>query len=79
MTEIALAWLMGKGAVPVAGATQRSHVEGAVRAAELALTAEENAYLEACYTPHGLVGVMAQNTREAADQPKVWSSSIPKV
>ena len=79
MTEIALAWLMGKGAIPVAGATKLSHVEGLARAAALTLTPDENAYLEAPYVPHALVGVMAQNTRETADQPKAWSSNIPKV
>lgn len=78
MTEIALAWLMGKGAIPVAGATKLSHVEGAARATALTLTEEEVAYLEACYMPHPLVGVMAQNTRETADRPKVWSQSTPK-
>ena len=45
MTEIALAWLMGKGAIPVAGATKLSHVEGAARATALTLTEEEVAYL----------------------------------
>ena len=54
MTEIALAWLMGKGAIPVAGATKLSHVEGAARATALTLTEEEVAYLEACYMPHPL-------------------------
>ena len=78
MTEIALAWLMGKGAVPVAGATKHSHVESAARAVELTLTDEENAHLEACYTPHALVGVMAQNTEAAADRPKAWSSGMPR-
>lgn len=78
MTEIALAWLMGKGAIPVAGATKLSHVEGAARATALTLTEEEVAYLEACYMPHPLVGVMAQNTQETADRPKVWSQSMPK-
>ena len=78
MTEIALAWLMGKGAIPVAGATKLSHVEGAARATALTLTEEEVAYLEACYMPHPLVGVMAQNTQETADRPKVWSQSAPK-
>ena len=78
MTEIALAWLMGKGAIPVAGATKLSHVEGAARATALTLTEEEVAYLEACYIPHPLVGVMAQNTQETADRPKVWSQSTPK-
>lgn len=78
MTEIALAWLMGKGAIPVAGATKLSHVEGAARATALTFTEEEVAYLEACYMPHPLVGVMAQNTQETADRPKVWSQSMPK-
>ena len=78
MTEIALAWLMGKGAIPVAGATKLSHVEGAARATALTLTEEEVTYLEACYMPHPLVGVMAQNTQETADRPKVWSQSTPK-
>ena len=78
MTEIALAWLMGKGAIPVAGATKLSHVEGAARATALTRTEEEVAYLEACYIPHPLVGVMAQNTQETADRPKVWSQSTPK-
>ena len=78
MTEIALAWLMGKGAIPVAGATKLSHVEGAARATALTLAEEEVAYLEACYMPHPLVGVMAQNTQETADRPKVWSQSTPK-
>ncbi len=79
MTEIALAWLIHKGAIPVAGATKLSHVEGVARATEQALTEEEVAYLEACYTPHALVGVMAQNTQEAADRPGVWSQNTPKV
>ncbi len=78
MTEIALAWLMDKGAIPVAGATKLSHVEGAARATALTLTEGEVAYLEACYMPHPLVGVMAQNTQETADRPKVWSQSTPK-
>ena len=61
MTEISLAWLMSKGAVPVAGATKLRHLDGAAAAAELALTAEETAYLEEPYVPHQLVGVMANN------------------
>lgn len=61
MTEISLAWLMRKGAVPVAGATKLRHLDGAAAAAELALTAEETAYLEEPYVPHQLVGVMANN------------------
>ena len=77
MTEIALAWLMEKGTIPVVGATRASHVEEAAAAVDQMLTGEEIAYLEACYAPHALVGVMAQNTPEAADRPQVWLQSIP--
>lgn len=62
MTEIALAWLLTKVAAPVVGATKRSHIEGAVQAVSLQLTADECAYLEELYQPHRLVGVMAENT-----------------
>ncbi len=61
MTEIALAWLLTKVTAPVVGATKPHHIDGAVRAVDLSLTAEEAAYLEAPYVPHQLVGVMAQN------------------
>ena len=59
MTEISLAWLLTKVTAPVVGATKPHHVDGAVAATELELTAEEIAYLEEPYTPHALVGVMA--------------------
>lgn len=62
MTEISLAWLLTKVTSPVVGATKFHHVEGAARAVDLKLTEEELAYLEEPYTPHRLVGVMAQNT-----------------
>ena len=59
MTEIALAWLLTKVTAPVVGATELRHIEGAAKAVDLELTAEECAWLEAPYTPHPLVGVMA--------------------
>ena len=74
MTEISLAWLLTKVTAPVVGATKLRHVEGAAKAVDLALTAEECRWLEECYTPHPLVGVMAQNTAAAADGPHVWST-----
>lgn len=61
MTEISLAWLLTKVASPVVGATKIHHIEGAVKAVELELSAEELFYLEEPYEPHNLVGVMAQN------------------
>ena len=74
MTEISLAWLLTKATAPVVGATKASHVQGAVKATELRLSNEEIKYLEELYTPHELVGVMAQNTETAANQPHVWSA-----
>ena len=73
MTEVSLAWLLTKVAAPVVGATKLSHIEGAVKAVDVTLTAEECAYLEELYTPHPLVGVMAQNTAAAASGEHVWS------
>ena len=74
MTEVSLAWLLTKVTAPVVGATKLHHVEGAAKAVDLALTAAECRWLEECYTPHPLVGVMAQNTAAAADGPHVWST-----
>ena len=79
MTEISLAWLLTKVAAPVVGATKLHHIEGAVKAAELTLTAKETAYLEEPYLPHKLVGVMAQNTAAAASNPHVWSTGDQKI
>jgi len=61
MTEVSLAWLLTKVTSPVAGATKTHHIDGAVKATELELSAEEIAYLEEPYQPHALAGVMAQN------------------
>lgn len=74
MTEISLAWLLTNVTAPVVGATKLSHIEGAAKAVDLTLTAEECAYLEELYTPHPLVGVMAQNTAAAANRNHVWST-----
>lgn len=74
MTEVSLAWLLTKVTAPVVGATELHHIEGAVKAVDLELTAEECAWLEELYTPHPLVGVMAQNTAAAANGKHVWST-----
>lgn len=60
MTEVSLAWLLAKVTSPVVGATKLHHIEEAVKAVELELSAEEIAYLEEPYVPHRLVGVMAR-------------------
>lgn len=61
MTEISLAWLLTRVAAPVVGATKKHHVDGAVSAVDITLSAEEIAYLEERYVPHALVGIMATN------------------
>lgn len=79
MTEISLAWLLTKVTAPVVGATKLRHIEGAVKATGLTLTADELAFLEEPYVPHNLVGVMAQNTLAAAKEKHVWSTGSQKI
>ena len=79
MTEISLAWLLTKVTAPVVGTTKLSHIEGASKAVELTLTADELAFLEELYVPHNLVGVMAQNTPAAAKEKHVWSTGSQKI
>ena len=78
-TEISLAWLLTKVTAPVTGATKLRHIEGAAKAVDLELTAEELGYLEEPYVPHALVGVMAQNTASAAKQAHVWSTGNQEI
>jgi len=56
--RIALAWLLGKRGVtaPIVGATKLEHIEDAIAAVQVKLTAEEVARLEAPYRPHPVRG-----------------------
>jgi aryl-alcohol dehydrogenase-like predicted oxidoreductase len=56
--HVALAWLLQKEPVtaPIIGATKISHLEDAVGALSVKLTAEEIAFLEEPYIPHPIVG-----------------------
>jgi 1-deoxyxylulose-5-phosphate synthase len=56
--HIALAWLLQKQPVtaPIVGATKTSHLEDAVGAFSVRLSAEEVASLEEPYVPHRIVG-----------------------
>lgn len=56
--HVALGWLLQKQPVtaPIIGATKISHLEDAVGALSLKLTAEEVAYLEEPYVPHAIMG-----------------------
>lgn len=73
MTEISLAWLLGNVTSPVVGATQKRHIDGAVSAVNLQLSSEDRRYLEECYQPHALSGIMAQNTPRTKDAIQVWT------
>ncbi|WP_458765118.1 aldo/keto reductase [Cupriavidus basilensis] len=56
--QVALAWLSQKREItsPIIGASKPHHIEDAVAALSLCLTAEEIAALEAPYVPHSPVG-----------------------
>lgn len=56
--QIALAWLLQNEPVtsPIIGATKPTHLEDAVAALSIKLTAEEVAFLEEPYVPHPVVG-----------------------
>ena len=56
--QVALAWVLAKPVVtaPIVGATKLQHLDDAVAALSLKLTAEEIAQLEAPYVPHAVVG-----------------------
>jgi len=56
--QIALAWILQKPGVtaPIIGASKLAHLEDAVAATELQLTADEIRRLEECYQPHAIRG-----------------------
>jgi len=58
MAEIALAWLLARPGVvaPIIGASKPGHLEAAIRALDIELSADECAALETPYTPHGIRG-----------------------
>ncbi|MDO4179448.1 MAG: aldo/keto reductase [Phascolarctobacterium sp.] len=74
MTEISLAWLLTKVTAPVVGATKVQHIDGAVNAVNIKLSQEEIKFLEECYVPHALVGVMAENKPAQAGASHPWNT-----
>ena len=56
--QVALAWLLHQPGVtaPIIGATKLAHLEDALAATELSLSAEEVARLEEPYRPHPVLG-----------------------
>jgi aryl-alcohol dehydrogenase-like predicted oxidoreductase len=62
--RVALAWLLSKPAVtaPIVGATKLKHLDDAIEATEIELSAEEIAILEAPYRAHPVKGLEAPRT-----------------
>ena len=58
MAQVALAWMLSKPVItaPIVGATKAEHLEDAIAAVDLSLTADEVALLEEPYTPHAVAG-----------------------
>ena len=58
--QVALAWVLSKSFVtsPIVGATKEGHIDDAVAACEIQLSAEHIARLEEPYTPHESVGFL---------------------
>ena len=56
--QVALAWVIGKAEVsaPIIGASKPHHLDDAIAALDVNLTADEMASLEASYVPHDVVG-----------------------
>ena len=56
--QVAMAWLLAKPGVtaPIVGSTKKTHLEDALAAEELTLSADEIAALEKPYVPHPVLG-----------------------
>ena len=56
--QVALAWLLSKPVVtaPIVGATKLHHLDDAIAAIDVRLSADEIAALEEPYVPHEVVG-----------------------
>lgn len=61
MSSVALAWLMEKGAIPLAGASSPLQIAGLAEAAEIHLTPLQMKQLEEHYVPHVITGVLAEH------------------
>jgi 1-deoxyxylulose-5-phosphate synthase len=56
--QIALAWMLSRPGVtaPIVGASKLAHLDEAIDALDVTLTAEECTSLEEPYRPHAVVG-----------------------
>jgi len=73
--QVALAWIIAKGIVPIAGVTKERHIKDAAAAAKLELSAEDMEKLEQAYTARALAELpwsskSIRDPREAAQEQK---------
>ncbi|MCR5349423.1 MAG: aldo/keto reductase [Acholeplasmatales bacterium] len=61
MSQIALAWVLYKGANPIVGSSKLKHFDDAVSALDIELSDEEIKHLEEYYHPHFIVGALPAN------------------
>ena len=56
--HVALAWVLGRQGVaaPIIGATKPQHIEDAVKALQIQLSADEAKQIDSAYVPHAIVG-----------------------
>ena len=66
--QIALAWLMSKQTItaPIIGASKKHHLDDAIGALDIRLTAEEMMALEAPYRPHAVTGIDVPQSLEVS-------------
>lgn len=59
LAQVALAWVLAKPQVsaPIVGASQAGHLDDAIAALDVALSAEDIARLEEPYVPHAVTGI----------------------
>jgi len=63
--QIALAWIVAKGLVPIAGVTKDRHLEDAIAAATLVLSGDEKSRLESAYSARPLAELPWSTKRQA--------------
>ena len=69
MAQVALSWAYAKGVdSPVLGSISTAHLDDAIKALDIVLTAEEIAYLEELYVPHKVVGAILSGQPERIER-----------
>ncbi|GIO15877.1 hypothetical protein J19TS2_54320 [Cohnella xylanilytica] len=76
--QVAIAWSIAKGTVPIIGVTKTAHVEDAIKASEIRLTAQEILDLEAAAKETGTRSEVRGKNRYAKRRPLIPSRRAPR-